>query len=540
MATYIKPEAIKDGTISASKTDETIATKEELTELSLKVGDLSQLQTTEKSNLVGAINEVAQGGGGSGKDDTLRRDLGKYTSNEQYAAISVAQSGKAINANGEIINKSGYGISNEIAVTKGSIYLFKSNSDIVDVALFTQKIVADIVYSTIEETITTAEGENVTRLKSKTTAKGGDLKSHTYEFVYNTGNETAVWDDIKDNGVAKGASFVIPTQYTEYIPMFSANGMAARPISGHYCLASSVSGIMVISAKSEDLTGYLIEVRYGVVASIVNNLARKADVEVVSGLYKRGVISQTQTWANDYSGYTMSNLVWGTIPQANIDLFISAGAEFNDTDDAITKIAPWGDEVQHLPGYFYLNGLGDLSYNEMLDVYRAGDLYSVGVRYWYTGFMNSPYVRTLLPSAKNIAHYQLAREYPSSLPKIANIFVQGVIPDSFVTIPVSNLSFFGQFNPRLQYVIPLIKGFKEFELRFMFSIRYIHIKELNINTGIAFRQCPYLQRESIRFMIDNATNTSAITITLHADAYARLTEEDKAAATAKNINLLIA
>lgn len=63
MATYINPDAIKDGTISASKTDETIATKEELTELSLKVGDLSQLQTTEKSNLVGAINEVAQGGG---------------------------------------------------------------------------------------------------------------------------------------------------------------------------------------------------------------------------------------------------------------------------------------------------------------------------------------------------------------------------------------------------------------------------------------------------------------------------------------------
>ena len=58
MLTNINPNAIKDGTISASKIDETIATKEELTELSLKVGDLSQFQTTEKSNLVGAINEV--------------------------------------------------------------------------------------------------------------------------------------------------------------------------------------------------------------------------------------------------------------------------------------------------------------------------------------------------------------------------------------------------------------------------------------------------------------------------------------------------
>lgn len=68
MVTYINPDAIKDGTISASKTDETIATKSYVdTQIKVtndKVGELSQLQTTEKSNLVGAINEVVQGSGG--------------------------------------------------------------------------------------------------------------------------------------------------------------------------------------------------------------------------------------------------------------------------------------------------------------------------------------------------------------------------------------------------------------------------------------------------------------------------------------------
>ena len=54
MATYIKPEAIKDGTISASKTDETIATKEELTELSLKVGELEPASAS-------ALPEAAEG-----------------------------------------------------------------------------------------------------------------------------------------------------------------------------------------------------------------------------------------------------------------------------------------------------------------------------------------------------------------------------------------------------------------------------------------------------------------------------------------------
>ena len=47
MATYINPSAIKDGTISASKTDETIATKEELTELQSKVGKFAEV--TEQS-----------------------------------------------------------------------------------------------------------------------------------------------------------------------------------------------------------------------------------------------------------------------------------------------------------------------------------------------------------------------------------------------------------------------------------------------------------------------------------------------------------
>lgn len=561
MATYINPDAIKGGTISASKTDETIATKEELTELQTKVGEFKVKDASVSGN---TLNITKEDGTilpftPQGEDNTLRRDLGKYTSNEQYAAISVAQSGKAINANGEVITKTGYGISNEIAVTKGSIYLFKSNSDIVDVALFTQKIVADIVYSTIEETITTAEGESVTRLKSKTTAKGVDLKSHTYEFVYNAGNETAVCDNIKDNGVAKGASFVIPTQYTEYIPMFSANGMAARPISGHYCLASSVSGTMVISAKTEDLTGYLIEVRYGVVASIVNNLARKADVEVVSGLYKKGVISQTQTWENDYSGYKMSNLVWGTIPQANFDLFISAGAEFNDTDAAITKTAPWGDEVQHLPGYFYLNGYGDISYNEMLQIYTRTfpqvlnlDLAALS---WEQSYYNPTKIRTNIPfayvrlnegsSRPEITNPIPASSYNSYVPYAVMMLPQGTRKNSKGLTFASLKRLMPDSKVVIVHVVGLIQAASAQNEDYWYLsfagatyLQTIHIK--GIACSVSFAVSRWLRRESIRFMIDNATNTSAITLTLHADAYARLTEEDKAAATAKNINLIIA
>lgn len=51
-------------TVDLSKYAEKSYVDSKVGEVSTKVGNLSQLQTTEKSNLVGAINEVAQGGGG--------------------------------------------------------------------------------------------------------------------------------------------------------------------------------------------------------------------------------------------------------------------------------------------------------------------------------------------------------------------------------------------------------------------------------------------------------------------------------------------
>ena len=543
MVTYIKPDAIKDasiegikikdGTISSSKIDETIATKEELTQLSLKVGELSDLETTDKTSIVNAINEAAQGVGGSSKDDILRRDLGKYTSNEQYAALSVAQSGKAINANGEIITKTDYGISNEIAVTKGSIYLFKSNSDIVDVALFTQKIVADIIYSTIEETITTVEGESITRLKSKTTAKGGDLKSHTYEFVYNAGNETAVWDDIKDNGVAKGASFVIPTQYTEYIPMFSANGMAARPISGYYCLASSVSGTMVISAKTEDMTGYLIEVRYGVVASIVNNLARKADVEVVSGLYKKGVISHTLTWASDYSSYTITNQVIGIIPQAIIDKWLSltvgkSTGVYPDFDMYYPQFS-FNEET----GYFEIDEIVDLTYKDVLTIIgcnpcknlvnSAGYNSAVGI---YASNINGNFDTSVDTGIATGSSLRFA--IFGGLPRHARAISWK--QDSYETLgKCAKLQVVKYINLANRSSLDCTKAYA---LREFFAIK--------LGFNISFADSAWLRNESIKYMIDRAKSVT-FTITLHPAVYSRaMADEGIQASLAAHTNVTLA
>lgn len=57
----------------------------------------------------------------------------------------------------------------------------------------------------------------------------------------------------------------------------------------------------------------------------------------------------------------------------------------------------------------------------------------------------------------------------------------------------------------------------------------------SLKCSIAFSGCPLLSLTSIQYMVDNAANTSPITITLHPDAYARLTDELIAQAAEKQI-----
>lgn len=57
------------------------------------------------------------------------------------------------------------------------------------------------------------------------------------------------------------------------------------------------------------------------------------------------------------------------------------------------------------------------------------------------------------------------------------------------------------------------------------SLEYLRLLFLNNNISLA--ECPKLNYDSVKFMIDNAANTTPITITVHPDVYAKLTEGDE-------------
>lgn len=63
----------------------------------------------------------------------------------------------------------------------------------------------------------------------------------------------------------------------------------------------------------------------------------------------------------------------------------------------------------------------------------------------------------------------------------------------------------------------------------------VNIKLVGLAVSISFGDSPLLSLASMQYLVANAANTTAITITLHADAYARLTDELIAQATERQI-----
>ena len=226
---------------------------------------------------------------------------------------------------------------------------------------------------------------------------------------------------------------------------------------------------------------------------------------VFDSLGKWGIVSQTQTWTGSGSNprtYTMSEQVWGMIPRANIDLYVANGAIFNDTT-----------------GYFELNGLTDISYNEMKAIYAltigavpissnrcfqfanlavrtplllmATSSFATNLQYW---FYNSA-VEVVKTRTHFCTHANFAGAFRGCV-KLRR--VDGVDGSSII----------------LSTAAALTSTFLQ-----CYSLEHIYIGKLAGN--VSFSDSSLLDLESIVYAVNNSANTTAITITLHATAYAR-------------------
>lgn len=210
------------------------------------------------------------------------------------------------------------------------------------------------------------------------------------------------------------------------------------------------------------------------------------------------------------------------------DLYIAAGALYNDTSAPITRTTPWGEEVQHLVGHYYLNGLGDITEAQMLAIYDRGKWWlSESVQGFGSGSL--PKIRTCLAPSSYIETYYKKFNFTQAMNYCGVevlVLVSTEVDAEKYPIKMSSVSYFTQGNIGLRRVYGVIDvGGVTASVSTINGAPLEAITIKGLKMSLRMQKANALSKASLMYMIANANPTSAITISLHPDAYARLAED---------------
>ena len=201
-------------------------------------------------------------------------------------------------------------------------------------------------------------------------------------------------------------------------------------------------------------------------------------------------------------------------------LFIAAGAEYNDSGADMTKTAPWGETVTHKAGHYYLNGLGDITEEQMMEIYNAGEIASTKCAYFY----EKHNIRTTLKSSvRGYVNEKMFLWYLCY--NCREIVVFNALPDD------SNISsIHASFTncDKLRYIMPIlnVNGVVQNDLSaFGYCTSLVNVRLKGISNSINFMWSPNINKASILYAIQNASVVTEVTVNLHPDAYARLAND---------------
>ena len=210
-------------------------------------------------------------------------------------------------------------------------------------------------------------------------------------------------------------------------------------------------------------------------------------------------------------------------------LFVAAGAEYNDSGADITKTAPWGETVTHKAGHYYLNGLGDITEEEMNKIYSRGHFNENDIAaFGNSGVGCANNIRTNLCRAgmwnTTINKYVC---FSNNKMEVLNLHVV-VNPSADVsTINVTQTESLFSNAGNLRIILPAcVLAAENWNSNcFAGCYRLEEVRIIRLRSNISFVDSALLSKNSILYVIQNTTATSAITITLHPDAYARLADD---------------
>ena len=216
------------------------------------------------------------------------------------------------------------------------------------------------------------------------------------------------------------------------------------------------------------------------------------------------------------------------------DLMISQDNELSLTDKAkyATFDAQWtaiGGTVVESGKTYECNGTDDLTYAEAIDIYE-----------WHTNafvadssyrFCFYPH-RALLPVVAN-NEKSISADRMFYFAKNLKVIkfrstTGGELPYISLTRPIAAFMRCGA----LREIITPIRFDASPDSAFSNCNALEEVRVYKLRYNISFVSCSLLSLDSLRYMVANAANTSAITVTVHADVYAKLTGDTTNAAAA--------
>ena len=256
---------------------------------------------------------------------------------------------------------------------------------------------------------------------------------------------------------------------------------------------------------------------------------------------------ETLTWnGTEWVAPTPAELI------PNYDLYVALGAEYNNTDSDITKSAPWGEEVVHKTGRWYYNGIGNLTDANMLNIYLHKDLVTTRLNI-FRGTTRLDGMRTIVPiefgeSLSRIPVY--SGRFFQNTPGI-EVLRWGLLDTAYENTQIAfdttttscmlkmganmTLAFAECYG--LKYIYPInVSDTIDFDRIFIGSGNIIDARLYGLKANIDLSPCPKLRKECLLYIIANANPTTAITITLHATAYANLAEDTEIVAKLEEKN----
>ncbi len=207
-------------------------------------------------------------------------------------------------------------------------------------------------------------------------------------------------------------------------------------------------------------------------------------------------------------------------------LYIAAGAEYNDSGADKTKTASWGETVTHKAGHYYLNGLGDITEEQMMEIYNYREAI---FKFDCARVLQNVNIRTIYP----LRHPQAAQIFVNRPFEGTETFRGSKLEVLYWSTSSSeniynHMPVAGFYNTFHDCDFLRVIGFMDCSLVKKFSNSFNgcsslqYVKLYGVSCDVSFANSPSIGQDSILFIIANSLPQNAITITLHPDAYARL------------------